>query len=102
MWFRSTKPVDSQEMNTSQAPQMCRLTPLSLSKLCTEYLRNQVQFKLNACSSQLIGIAMMPHVPLLMLPVPLTSELDCIALILVDAFLNCGKLYKPKFSGIVF
>jgi hypothetical protein len=87
MWFRSAKPVDSQEMNTSQAPQMCRLTPLSLSKLCTKYLRNQFQFKLNVCFSQLISIAMTPHVPLLMLLVPLTSELDHIALILVDTFL---------------
>jgi hypothetical protein len=102
MWFGRAKPFDSQEMNSSQAPQMGMLTPLSLSKLYTEYLRNQFQFKLNAHLSQLISIAMMPHVPPLMLPVPLTSELDHIALILVDAFLNCGKLYRSKFSGIIF
>jgi hypothetical protein len=28
---------------------------------------------------------------LLMLPLPLTSELDCIALTLVETFLNCSK-----------
>jgi hypothetical protein len=78
-------------MDTSQASQTCRLTLLSLSNLCAEYLRYQFQFKLNALSSQLISIAMALHVLPLMLLVPLTSGLDCFALILVVAFLNCGK-----------
>ena len=34
---------------------------------------------------------MTPEAPPLMLPIPLTSELDRIALILVDAFLTRGE-----------
>ncbi|KAF8263633.1 hypothetical protein EI94DRAFT_1703844 [Lactarius quietus] len=42
---------------------------------------------------------MTPHLPPLMLPVPLMSELDRIALILADAFLDCDRLpRKPANS----
>ena len=83
--------LDSQGMDTNQVPQTPRLTPLSLSDLCAEYLRCQFQSKLNVRSSQSTSIAMALHAPPLMLPVPLTSELDRIALVLVKAFLNRGK-----------
>jgi hypothetical protein len=78
-------------MQTSQVPHTRSLTPLSLSDLCAEYLRAQFQFKLNTRSSQSIGVARPPGLQPLMLPVPLASELDRIALTLVDAFLNRGQ-----------
>ena|ERR1700677_2937360 len=81
--------LHSQEMETSQVPHTYRLTPLSLSNLGAKYLGYQFQSKLNACLSQSIGVAMALHAPPLMPLVP--SELDCIALVLVDTFLNCGK-----------
>lgn len=79
-------------MQAFQLPQTLTLTPLSLSYLCAEYLRAQFRFKLGERSSesQPIGVATAPQVPL-MLPVPLTSELDRIALTLVDAFMNRGQ-----------
>ena len=83
--------LDSQGVDTNQVPQTPRLTPLSLSDLCAEYLGCQFRSKLNARSSQSTSIAMALHAPPLMLPVPLTSELDHIALTLVEAFLNHGK-----------
>ncbi|KAH9026115.1 hypothetical protein EDB85DRAFT_1893533 [Lactarius pseudohatsudake] len=49
------------------------------------------QFKLDEHSSELIGAAMVPQAPL-MLPVHLISELDQMALTLVDAFMNCVKI----------
>ena len=78
-------------MDTSQTPQTRRLTPLSLSDLCAKYLGYQFRSKLDVCSSQSTSVAMALHAPPLMLPVPLTSELDHIALVLVKAFLNRGK-----------
>ena len=78
-------------MDTSQTPQTRQLTPLSLSDLCAEYLGYQFRSKLDARSSQSTGVSMALHAPPLMLPVPLTSELDRIALVLVEAFLNRGK-----------
>jgi hypothetical protein len=77
--------VDSLEM---EAIQTFTLTPLSLSNLCAQYLWDHFQFKLNAYLSDSIGVATMPPFLPLMLLIPLTSELDCIALTLVDAFLN--------------
>ena len=78
-------------MQATQLPQTPTLTPLSLSRLCAEYLRDRFRFGLNARSSQSIGVATAPQVQPLMLPVPLASELDRIALTLVDAFLNPGQ-----------
>ena len=75
-----------------EAIQTRALTPLSLSDLCAQYLQDRFQFKLNACSPDLIGIATTPQfLPPLMLLIPLTSELDRIAIALVDAFLNRGE-----------
>ena len=76
-------------MQAFQLPQTRTLTPLSLSHLCAKYLQAQFQYKLNQCSSQPISVAKAPQAPL-MLPVTLTSELDQIALTLVDAFMNRG------------
>jgi hypothetical protein len=77
-------------MEAIRVSQTRTLTPLSLSHLCAEYLRDRFQFKLNAHSSQSIAVATAPQVQPLMLPVPLASELDRIALTLVDAYLNHG------------
>ncbi|KAN0138006.1 hypothetical protein V8E53_004177 [Lactarius tabidus] len=85
--------VDSLEM---EAIQTFMLTPLSLSNLCAQYLWDHFQFKLNAYLSDSIGVATMPPFLPLMLLIPLTSELDCIALTLVDAFLN-----HRNYSGVV-
>jgi hypothetical protein len=74
-----------------EAIQTRMLTPLSLSDLCAQYLRDRFKFNLNARSA-LIGVAKAPQFPPLMLPIPLTSELDRIAIDLVDAFLNRGEL----------
>ena len=74
-----------------EAIQTRMLTPLSLSDLCARYLRDRFQFNLNARASDSIGIAITPQFPPLMLPIPLTSELDRIAIALVDAFLNRGE-----------
>jgi hypothetical protein len=70
------------------------LTPQSLSDLCAQYLRDRFQFKLNARSSDSISVATTPQFPPLMLPIPLTSELDRIAIALVDAFLNRGEFIR--------
>lgn len=67
------------------------LTPLSLSDLCAQYLRDRFQLNLNARSSDSVDVATTPHFPPLMLPIPLMSELDRIAIALVDAFLNRGE-----------
>lgn len=72
-------------MQTRRIPQTPALTALSRSHLCAKYLRVQFQIKLNARLSG--ASAMLPALPL-MLPVPLASELDMIAVTLVDAFLN--------------
>jgi len=77
-------------MQDFQLPQTRTLTPLSLSRHCAKYLQTQFRFKLNQRSSQPISVAKAPKAPL-MLPVPLTSELDRIALTLVDAFTNRGQ-----------
>jgi hypothetical protein len=74
-------------MEAIQVPHTRSLVPLSLSHLCAEYLQDWFQFKLNARSSQSITVATVPQFQPLMLP---ASELDRIALILVDAFLNRG------------
>ena len=66
------------------------LTPLSLADLCAHYLCDRFQFNLNVRSSDLIDIATISQfLPLMLLP--LTSELDRIAIALADAFLNHGK-----------
>jgi hypothetical protein len=82
-------------MEAIQVPQTRTLTPLSLSHLCAEYLRDWFRFKLNERSSQSITVATVPQVPRqvqpLMLPVPLALELDRIALTLVEAFSNPGQ-----------
>ncbi|KAH9012162.1 hypothetical protein EDB85DRAFT_2159236 [Lactarius pseudohatsudake] len=78
-------------MQPFQPPPSRRLTPLSLSHLCAQYLRAQFQFKLDERSSKLIDAATAPQVPL-MLPVHLISELDRMALTLVDAFMNRVKI----------
>ena len=78
-------------MQAIQVPQTPTLSPLSLSHLCANYLRDRFQFKLNARSCQSIAVATAPPAQPLMLPVPLASELDRIALTLVDAFLNHGR-----------
>ena len=67
------------------------LTPLSLADLCAHYLRDRFQFNLNLRSSDLIDVATTSQFPPLMLPTPLTSELDRITIALADAFLNRGK-----------
>ncbi|KAF8266108.1 hypothetical protein EI94DRAFT_1701993 [Lactarius quietus] len=75
-------------MDNIHAPLTCTLAPLSLSNLCAEYLKDQFQFRLNVHSSDANTVATTPALPPLMLPVPLTSELDRIAVTLVDAFMN--------------
>ncbi|KAH8982775.1 hypothetical protein EDB86DRAFT_2834213 [Lactarius hatsudake] len=55
-------------MQSFQPPPSCRLTPLSLSHLCAQYLHAQFQFKLNERRSELIGATTAPQVPL-MLPI---------------------------------
>ena len=69
-------------MQTSQTP---ALTTLSLSHLCAKYLQVKFQNKLNARLSR--ASATPPAQPLMLL-VPLASELDIIAGILMHAFLN--------------
>jgi hypothetical protein len=82
-------------MEAIQVPRTRTLTPLSLFHLCAEYLRDWFQFKLNERSSQSIAVATVRQVPRqvqpLMLPVPLASELDRIALTLMEAFSNPGQ-----------
>lgn len=72
-------------MQTNRISQTPALTPLSLSHLCAKYLRAQFQSRRNARSS---GDPAVQLPQPLMLPVALASELDIIADILVDAFLN--------------
>jgi hypothetical protein len=81
-----------------EAIQTRTLTPLSLSDLCAQYLRDRFRFKLNARSSDSIGVPTTPQLPPLMLPIPLTCELDRIANTLVDAFLNRGECICDTFS----
>jgi hypothetical protein len=82
-------------MEAIQVPRTHTLTPLSLSHLCAEYLRDRFRFKLNEHSSQSITVATVLQVPRqvqpLMLLVPLASELDRIALTLMEAFSNPGQ-----------
>jgi hypothetical protein len=78
-------------MDATPAPQVSRLTPLGLSRLSAKFLQDRFRIKLNARSS--IGVATTPQVQPLLLPVPKASELDRIAAILVDAFLNRGQSY---------
>lgn len=76
-------------METVQLPQTPALTHLSLSRLCAQYLRDQFRFKLNARSFPMVDVATAPRAPMMM-PEHLVTELDRIALILVDAFFNRG------------
>jgi hypothetical protein len=92
--------ANAQEMDATQVTQTPRLTPLSLSNLCAEYLRDCFRIKLNARSS--IAVATAPTVPPRMLPVPLALELNRIAGILVDRFLNRGQSHMLRISGIIF
>jgi hypothetical protein len=93
--FSVPQSVDCWEM---EANQTCTLTPLNLSDLCAQYLRDRFQFKLNAHSSHSISVATMPPFPPLMLLILLTSRLDRIALTLVDAFLNRSECICETFS----
>jgi hypothetical protein len=80
-------------MDGIQVPQTHVLTPLSLSDLCAQYLRDRFQSELCACSpqsSQSTTVAAVPELPPLMLLMHLASELDHIAMSLVDAYLNPG------------
>jgi hypothetical protein len=74
-------------MQSSHISQTPALTPLSLSHLCAKYLRTEFQSKLNARSPGAPATSLAPAQPL-MLPVALASELDIIAVTLVNAFLN--------------
>ena len=85
-----------------EAIQTRTLTPLSLSDLCAQYLRDRFRFKLQARSSDSVGVAAKPQLPPLMMPIPLTSELDRIALMLVDAFLNRSECICEIFSTSYF
>lgn len=68
------------------------LSPLDLAHLCAQYLLARYRSELGQRSSQSIGAAMAPlPTPPIMLPVPLIVELDCIANMLADAFLNRGQ-----------
>jgi hypothetical protein len=70
------------------------LDPLDLTHLCAKFLQDLFRSELGRRSSESesIGVAMAPPpVPPIMLPVPLTVELNCIAKILADAFLNRGQ-----------
>src|SRR5258708_4869206 len=78
-------------MQTSHISQTPVLTPLSLSHLCTKYLRAQFQNRLNVCSS---SASAMPLAQPLMLPVALASELDIIAALLVQAFFDHSQWNK--------
>ena len=78
-------------MEATQFSQARSLTPLSLSHLCSRYLQMRFQIELNARSTPQIGASMVPSALPLLLPVALASELDRVALILADAFLNPGK-----------
>lgn len=80
-------------MDAIQVPQTRALTPLSLSDLCAQYLRDQFRSELNARSpqsSQSTTVSAAPELLPLMLPMHLASELDRIAMSLVDAYLNPG------------
>jgi hypothetical protein len=78
-------------MHTNCISQAPSLTPLSLSRLCANYLRTQFQNKLNERSS---GASATAQVQPLMLPVALASELDIIAATLSDAFINRSRYNK--------
>jgi hypothetical protein len=79
------------KMQTPQVLQIPTLTPLGLSNLCAKYLQTRFKIELDEHLSPQIGASRsLPDYPL-MLPIPLASELDQIAFILADAFLNRGK-----------
>jgi hypothetical protein len=68
------------------------LSPLDHARLCAQYLLARFQSELGRRLSESIGVTMAPlPTPPIMLPVSLTVELDCIAKILADAFLNRGQ-----------
>jgi hypothetical protein len=75
-------------MQATQIPQTPKLTPLSLSYLCAKYLAARFRVGLNERSSPSIGASLVSPVQPGLLPVALASELDLIALTIVDAFLN--------------
>jgi hypothetical protein len=65
--------------------------PIELGRICAEYLKDRFRSELSRRSSQPIGVAMEPPPLPMMLPVTLKVELDCIANVLANAFLNRGK-----------
>ena len=80
-------------MQATQCPQTIALTPPSLSHLCARYLQTRFRIELNARRTPMISASAAPPAQPLLLPVSLGSELDRIALTLVDAFLNPGKYF---------
>lgn len=68
------------------------LSPLDLTDLCSQYLLARFRSELGRRSSQSIDVSMVPlPTPPIMLRVPMIVELDCIAKMLADAFLNRGQ-----------
>ena len=80
-------------MQATQFPQTRALAPASLSHLCARYLQSRFRIELDARRTPAIAASMAPPAQPLLLPVSLGSELDRIALTLVDAFLNPGKYF---------
>ena len=78
-------------MQHNHSTRIPTLSDTNITRLCAQYLKLRYKFELSRRSSQPIGIAMeLPSTPI-MLPVKLKLELDSIAKILTDAFLNRGK-----------
>jgi hypothetical protein len=67
------------------------LSPVGLTNLCAQYLKDRFQIELSRRTSQTIGIAMEQPLSVIMLPINIKADLDGIANILVNAFLNRGK-----------
>ena len=84
-------------MQSSGISETPALTPLSLSHLCTKYLRAQFQNKLNF---RLSRTSTTPLAQPLLLPVALASELDLIATTLVDSFFNRSQ-YNNKVCVLI-
>jgi hypothetical protein len=78
-------------MQNNQTAGSFTLSPVDLSAVCAEYLRLRFRFVLHGRSSPPIGITMEPPPVSLLLPIRLSVELECIAEILANAFLNRGK-----------
>jgi hypothetical protein len=81
------------KMQGTQFRQTCTLATPSLSHLCARYLQTRFRIELEARRTPAVGASMAPPAQPLLLPVSLGSELDRIALALVDAFLNPGKCF---------